>query len=81
MFLTKDIRRRWQQYGENRPFSLKKIRTKCVSCRARATQWDHIEAVGTRAYTIEDIVPYIKKMLHGKCQPMCARCNAAKGDK
>lgn len=79
MFLAKDIRRRWGQYGENRKYNLKKIKTKCVMCNKRATQWDHLTPVGRRPYTFDDIVPYIKRMLFEPCQPLCAECNRKKG--
>mgnify|MGYP000199181536 CR=1 FL=1 len=48
MFLCRDIRRRWMQYGENRPYDLntKKGYTKCNRCSNRAEEWDHIEPVG-----------------------------------
>lgn len=82
MFLCRDIRRRWMQYGENRPYDLttKKGYTQCVKCPNQAIEWDHIDPVGTRAYTIEELVPYIKRMLYGTCQPMCMKCNQLKGD-
>jgi hypothetical protein len=83
MFLCKDIRRRWMQYGENRPYSLlsQKNYTKCALCKSQATEWDHVDPVGTRAYTIEELVPYIKRMLYGACQPLCTLCNSKKGAK
>jgi hypothetical protein len=83
MFLCKDVRRRWMQYGENRPYNLKtkKGSYKCSLCDGIATEWDHIDPVGTRAYTIEELVPYIKRMIYGKCQPLCTSCNSKKGAK
>ena len=71
------------QYGENRLYNLKakSAKTLCSFCNARATEWDHVSPVGTRAYTIEELVPYIKKMLYGKCQPLCRPCNSKKSDK
>lgn len=81
MFLCRDIRRRWMQYGENRTYNLKTTRITCMLCQERATEWDHIDPVGTRAYTIEDLVPYIKRMLFNECQPLCSDCNAKKGAK
>ncbi len=81
MFLCRDIRRRWMQYGENRPYDLKTKKgfTLCVRCSSRAEEWDHIDPVGTRSYTIEGLVPYIKRMLFNKCQPLCQNCNRKKG--
>jgi hypothetical protein len=83
MFLCKDVRRRWMQYGENRPYNLtaKHNQTRCAICGDRATEWDHIDPVGTRAYTIEELVPYIGRMIYGKCQPLCTTCNSKKGAK
>jgi hypothetical protein len=82
MFLCRDIRRRWMQYGENRPYNLsaEKNYTTCIRCKSRAVEWDHVDPVGKRAYTLEDLVPYMKRMLYGKCQPLCRNCNAKKGD-
>lgn len=81
MFLCRDIRRRWMQYGENRKYNLKTKYTKCELCNKRAEEWDHLEAVGHRPYTIEGLVDYIKRMLYNECRPLCHKCNAKKGDK
>ena len=83
MFLCRDIRRRWMQYGENRSYNLKSKSgtTKCAGCAKRATEWDHIIPVGARVYTIEDIPDYINRMLFNNCQPLCKKCNAKKADK
>jgi hypothetical protein len=83
MFLCKDVRRRWMQYGENRPYNLSAAKnwTKCNKCELRATEWDHIDPVGTRAYTLEELVPYMRRMIYGKCQPLCTPCNSKKGAK
>ena len=80
MFLCRDVRRRWQQYGENRPYSLKSKPTKCVSCSRRAVEWDHIIPVGKRVYSFDDLPDYIKRMVFGECQPMCQKCNRKKRD-
>ena len=83
MFLCKDVRRRWMQYGENRSYNLlsQKNWTKCNLCASQATEWDHIDPVGTRAYTIGELVPYINRMVNTACQPLCTLCNSRKGAK
>jgi len=83
MFLCKDVRRRWMQYGENRPYNLgtKIGYTKCNLCGGRAEEWDHIDPVGSRPYEIGDLPKYIARMLYGKCQPLCRLCNSKKGAK
>ena len=83
MFLCKDVRRRWMQYGENRLYDLKRVKnlTKCARCEEWAAEWDHIDPVGTRAYTLAELEPYVSRMLYGKCQPLCRPCNAKKGAK
>lgn len=81
MMLKGAIRRLWRMYGENRPYNLKKEETKCVKCEDRATEWDHIEPVGTRFYTPEEIPAYWIKMFEGPTQPMCTICNRKKGKK
>lgn len=55
---------------------------KCVKCNKKDDlEADHIIPVGTRPYTPEEFVEYIKKMFFGKCQPMCKKCNKLKGAK
>lgn len=75
MQLCKDIRRRWMQYGENR----KVKQLLCAKCEVEEVQEvDHIEPVGKRPYTIEDLVPYIKRMLFLPCQGLCKKCHSQK---
>jgi len=83
MFLCRDIRRRWMQYGENRPYDLKakKNYTVCARCPNQAVEWDHIDPVGKRVYKIEDLPDYVARMLFHACQPLCRKCNSKKGAK
>lgn len=75
MMLCRDIRRRWMQYGENR-----RVKEQlCKQCGNREVEEiDHIEKVGTRPYTVEDLVPYIKRMLFLPCQGLCKPCHKIK---
>lgn len=83
MFLCKDVRRRWMQYGENRPSNLSAVKnwTKCARCEERATEWDHIDPVGTRPYEVDELPNYIRRMTLNQCQPLCTSCNSKKGAK
>jgi hypothetical protein len=51
----------------------------CAVCQKREIEEiDHIEPVGKRPYTIDDLVPYIKRMLGLKCQGLCRPCHKTK---
>lgn len=95
MMICRDIRHRWLQYGEHRIQAYKeclflgrhgeKLWT-CKHCDEvfrdkKYLQVDHIEPVGTRAYTWEDIGPYAEKMFKSKCQGLCGKCHKIKTDK
>ena len=76
MMLWRDARKRWMQYGENRT----KKDHPCLKCGEVPTQPDHIKAIGARPKTEDDFGPKLKKLLRGKCQPLCQECNRSKAD-
>ena len=76
MKLCQDARRRWCQYGENRTSKL----LPCLKCGETPTQPDHIKALGARPRNEEDFGVWLKKMLRGKCQPLCRKCNREKAN-
>ena len=75
MMLSRDVRRRWLQYGENRHLP----EGCCVLCnREDGTEIDHIDAVGTRPRVPDEFGPYITKMFYGKCQRLGKKCHLKK---
>ncbi len=75
MMLSRDVRRRWLQYGENRRMP----EGCCVLCNKEdGTEIDHIVAVGARPRTPDEFGPYITKMFYGKCQRLGRKCHARK---
>jgi len=78
MMLVKDGRRRWLQYGENRKIEF----DKCVACDSRDNlQVDHIEPLGPRPMTFEELSVWLKKLFEKPCQILCRRCNYNKAHK
>lgn len=75
--LSRDVRRRWLQYGDNRKIPLELC--KCGS--NKDIEADHIDPVGKRPYNPEEFGPYIRKMFYNKCQALCRKCNKEKGVK
>lgn len=70
--LSRDVRRRWMQYGQNRVEVKGKV---CEFCGKPAEEVDHIEPVGARPRQPSDFGPYIEKMFLNKCRPLCSKCN------
>lgn len=77
MFVCKDIRRRWAQYGENRK-AAKQFGT-CQTCAsAPAVEVDHIQPVGSRPRAWEGLGAYAIRMFESVCQALCASCHLRK---
>lgn len=80
MFICKDIRRRWLQYGENRL----DLEYNCFQCGVDDTlgklQIDHIKPLGSRPRTWNELGDYAKRMFENKCQALCKKCHKAKTD-
>jgi hypothetical protein len=91
MMLSKDIRRRWLQYGENRLQAYRTAATqaraqfKCAHCKKYSFKLDvhvdHIEPVGTRPRCPEDFCSYIYRMFNADCQALCKKCHDKKTKK
>lgn len=78
MFICKDIRRRWLQYGENRIHH----DNFCAKCGVvKLMQIDHIKPLGPRPRAWEDLGDYAKRMFTNKCQALCTACHKAKTDR
>ncbi len=80
MMLSRDVRRRWMQYGENRKID----RHECASC-GDLTHWevldlDHIKPMGPRPRAPEEFGDYIHRMFNNKCQALCKSCHKIKTD-
>lgn len=77
MMLCKDVRRRWNQYGENRKAA--KLFPFCAICKTnRATEVDHVEPVGPRPRDFPSLGVYCLRMFHLLCQPLCGSCHLRK---
>lgn len=78
MMLSRDVRRRWLQYGTNR----KLPEGMCASCNKReGTEIDHIEPVGSRPRIPQQFGGYIERMLYIECQRLCKPCHLEKTNK
>ena len=76
MWLSRDIRRRWYLYGENRKEA--KLHTECELCGEPASEIDHIDPVGARPRIPEHLVGYWYRMFYNKCQALCGKCHTLK---
>lgn len=75
MMLWRDARKRSMQYCPN--MKLPKDAS-CVKCDKVAEQMDHIIAIGARPRVEEEFGTKLKRMLRGKTQPLCRKCNMEK---
>ena len=92
MFLARDVRRRWMQYGENRKEAIENstfddsplegMHYTCAKCNAilikQVIEVDHIEAIGARPRTPEEFGKYIHRMMTLECQVLCSKCHKQK---
>ncbi len=90
--LSRDVRRRWLQYGEARKVAyenatfdegqLKGMHYACTQCNEILTkeqvEIDHIVPVGKRPRHPKEFGPYIEKMFYSGCQALCKPCHAVK---
>jgi hypothetical protein len=77
MYIARDIRRRWCQYGQNRK-QAKQFET-CQLCGIQpAEEIDHIEPVGSRPRDFTGLGLYMQRMFRLPCQALCARCHLGK---
>lgn len=75
MFICKDIRRRWCQYGMNR----KGVADLCEECGTNPTvDVDHIVPMGPRPRTFEALGEYARRMFETDCQGLCKECHGEK---
>lgn len=73
--LSRDVRRRWLQYGCNR----KLPKGLCAYCkREEGTEIDHKEPVGSRPRTPHEFGDYIERMFTIGCQRLCKQCHYIK---
>jgi len=92
MFICKDIRRRWLQYGENRKLQYNKAIVfvgidkgrHCDICKQFKLKdqldIDHIKPVGSRPRKWEDLGKYAEVMFERQCQALCKSCHKQKTD-
>ncbi len=77
MFLCKDARRRWMQYGENRK-EAQKIKP-CQICKIKeAEEWDHVIPLGKRPRILKDLPRYLERLISERCQGLCRSCHLEK---
>jgi len=68
------------QYGENRKEATQA--EICEICKKRkATEYDHIEPVGSRPRIPHGLGEYAERMLYLKCQALCKQCHKKKTDR
>lgn len=92
MFICKDIRRRWLQYGENRTVAYFNATSKikrhgmkyyeCKHCdevlKREHVDVDHVVPVGPRPRIWKGLGQYAKRMFSLDCQVICKLCHKRK---
>ena len=89
MFICRDIRRRWMHSGENRVEAYTKALVSpralfyaCSQCahifNRKQVDVDHIEGVGKRPRTFQELSAYAIRMFNLKCQVLCKDCHKNK---
>jgi len=77
MFLCRDARRRWMQYGENRKEA--KAQERCNDClQAPSTEYDHVVPLGPRPRITHSFGDWLESLFYSKCQGLCKKCHDKK---